>query len=103
MDNILNGKFLNRGHGFGVTDNHFTDLGLSTPIDQPQEKYAVVYFKNPKQSWFDKFWNGEAYIFMTLDFIQENLIQTEGRVKCQSNSSCGTLLRNTNFAHLEKE
>lgn len=69
MDNILNGEKLNRGHGFGITDNYFTELGLSTPIDLPHEQYPVVYFPNPKQGWWDKFWNGTSYIFMTLDYI----------------------------------
>ena len=71
MDNILNGESISRGHGFGITDNHFTELGFFTPVDMPDEKYLVVYFPNPKQSWLDRFWNGQSYIFMTPDYIQK--------------------------------
>jgi len=69
MNDILNGEILNRGHSYGITDNYFTELGLSTPVDLPHEHYPVVWFPNPKQGWLDKFWNGPSYIFMTLDYI----------------------------------
>jgi hypothetical protein len=73
VDNILNGEAISRSHAFGITENHFTTLGFATLIGQPEEVYRVVYFPNPKQGWFDRFWNGTSYIFMTRGYIEHEI------------------------------
>ena len=74
MKNIFNGKEIEKGYAFGITDNYFTSISFSTSINKPPEYHNVLYFPNPKQSRWDRFWNGIAYIFMSMDYVDASII-----------------------------
>ncbi len=70
MKNKLNDEVIKGSHNFGLNGTNFTILSLSG-YDKPFS--PCFFFKNPEQSKVDEFFNGTAYLFYTLDFIEQRL------------------------------
>lgn len=82
MENKLNGKPITTSHGFSCDeDSFFSSLGVSVGDEKIAENhyrqiceyYNVIRIESRTQGLIDKFFNGTAYEFFTLDYILERL------------------------------
>lgn len=70
MENKLNDEFIIGSHSFGVNGTNFTILNLS---GYDRNTIPCFFYKNPSQNKFDELLNGVAYLFYSLDYIQQRL------------------------------
>ncbi len=70
MENKLNDEPIQGPHNFGINGTNFTVLQLS---GYEVDTIKCFFFKNPEQSKLDEIFNGKAYLFYSLDFLEQEM------------------------------